>query len=94
MKKNHLIINGNLQLLAHSWRKTKISDIFLLERGLKPPNPLQGLNHENLRMDVIGEVFKRKKSPFLMTFLFAPLIGGMLQPFSLVELAKIRKLIG
>ena len=24
--------------------------------------------------------FKRKKSPFLMTFLFAPLIGRMLQP--------------
>jgi hypothetical protein len=27
-------------------------------------------------------------------FLSAPLIGGMLQPFSLVELAKIRKLKG
>jgi len=27
-----------------------------------------------------GKVFKRKKSPFLMTFLFAPLIVGMLQP--------------
>jgi hypothetical protein len=45
-------------------------------------------------MDVIGDVFKRKKSLFLVTFLFAPLIGGMLQPFSLVELAKIWKLRG
>ncbi len=27
----------------------------------------------------------QKKSPFLMTFLFAPLIGGMLQP----KLSKI-----
>jgi hypothetical protein len=33
----------------------------------------------------------QKKSPFLMTFLFAPLIGGMLQPFSIVDLDKNKK---
>jgi hypothetical protein len=44
-----------------------------------------GLNHKNLRMDVIGDVFKRKKSLFLVTLTFAPLIGGMLQPFSIFE---------
>jgi hypothetical protein len=32
--------------------------------------------------------YKQKKSPFLMTFLFAPLIGGMLQPFSFKIHAK------
>jgi hypothetical protein len=41
---------------------------------------------EEIRID-----FKRKKSPFLMTFLFAPLIGGMLQPFSIVDFDKNKK---
>ncbi len=36
-------------------------------------------------MDVIGDVFKRKKSLEIVTFLFAPLIGEMLQPFSMFE---------
>jgi hypothetical protein len=53
----------------------KISDIIIPEKAEKPPNPLLCSNHENLRMDVIGDVFKRKKSPFLMTFLFAPSLG-------------------
>ncbi len=31
------------QLLAHSWHKTKISDIILLEKGLKTTIPSTGL---------------------------------------------------
>jgi hypothetical protein len=31
------------QLLAHSWHKTKISNIFLLEKGLKIIKPSTGL---------------------------------------------------
>jgi hypothetical protein len=32
-----------IQLLAHSWHKKKISDIILLEKGLKTTKPSTGL---------------------------------------------------
>jgi hypothetical protein len=37
-KKMTVFLRPNL-LLAHSWRKTKISDIILLEKGLKTTKP-------------------------------------------------------
>ena len=35
------------QLLAHSWHKTKISDIILLEKVLKITKPSTGLELQN-----------------------------------------------
>jgi hypothetical protein len=51
--------------------------------GLAPRKSMNGCNREG---------FKRKKSPFLMTFLFAPSLVGSCSHKALIRLARIRKL--
>jgi hypothetical protein len=60
----------------------------------KPRKPLPSLKQKNLCMTVIEGAFKRKKSPFLMTFLFAPLFDERCSYNAMIEFVTISKLKG
>ena len=60
----------------------------------KTLNPLLGSNHKNRLIGEIKMCFKRKKSPFLMTFLCAPLTDERCNYNAMIEYVTIRKLKG
>jgi hypothetical protein len=59
----------------------------------KPRKPLPCLKQKNLCMTVIEDAFKRKKSPFLMTFLFAPSLVGSCSHKALIELKTLIEIV-
>jgi hypothetical protein len=62
------------------------------KKDQKSSNPLLGLNQENRGIEEIRIDFKQKKSPFLMTFLFAPLFDERCNYQPLIMFVTIWKL--